>query len=85
MLKDLKAGLMFHWQTLDGSEAGTAVVMAVRTDREEGVSSEIEQYAALWLDARAEGGVQQGDTLTFMLGTDQRAYLSGREVELNPA
>jgi hypothetical protein len=75
-----KVGDRFHWS---GAETGgEAEVLEVRTDRQEGMSEEVEDYAALWLTARVLGGSQAGQTLTFVLGSDDRAYLDGKPVSV---
>lgn len=79
----MKIGQTFSWRFLDGSKEGTATVLDIRSDRQEGLAPEAEEYAASWMQARSLENNSSSPTLTFMLGTDGRAYHEGREVKLS--
>ena len=76
-------GQRLRWKYVDSNEpSADAVVVNVRTDREEGLSPEAWDYAALWIDAKY---VQDSPTLrpfTIVLGTDKLTYIEGKEVTI---
>lgn len=80
----MTTGQTFHWKSLDNTKQGVAVVVDISSDQEEGMSPEVEQYAARWMDARALYGDSSGEPLRFLLGTDERVYLGGQQVVLSP-
>ena len=83
MLKDqLEAGQHFHWSSSEDGTGGEAVVESVRTDRELGLSSESDQYVALWLTATGVVGSRVGQSFEILLGTDGKSYLEGKVVLL---
>ena len=75
-------GQTFRWRSPKETSEGVAVAIALRSDQEEGLSPEVDQYAARWMDARALQGPRSGEVITFLLGTDERVYLDGQEVFL---
>lgn len=77
----MTVGQRFRWSALDGTASGFAVVVDVRSSRQEGMSPEVEQYAARWLDALPLAGEDRG-ALTFVLGTDGCVYLNGSLVTI---
>lgn len=78
----MTVGQTFRWSALDGTGCGVVVVVAFRSDRQEGMSPEVESYAARWMEARpiSDGGM--GEVLMFLLGTDDFVYLDGTRVAL---
>ncbi len=84
LLKDaIRVGQRFHWTSLnDRSSTGIAIVKRVRSDQEEGVSPEIEDYAAQWIEAEGQSGTLEHQNFTVLLGTDGNSYLDGAQVEI---
>lgn len=76
-------GQRLRWRYADSNEPSeAAIVVNVRTDREEGLSPEAWDYAALWIDAKY---VQDSPTLrpfTIVLGTDKLTYIDGKEITI---
>jgi hypothetical protein len=59
-----------------------AVVVNVRTDREEGLSPEAMDYAALWIEAKYVQDSPKARPFTIELGTDKLTYIDGKEVTI---
>ena len=77
----IRIGQQFRWERLDAAgAAGTAIVRDVRSDRQEGMSPEIEQYVAAWIEAEGQSGPYRHDRFTVLLGTDGKSYLDGQEI-----
>ncbi len=84
MLKqEMAVGQRFRWTKLAGDRSsGTAVVCAVRSDEQEGMSPEVEDYAAAWIEAEGQSGAREHKPLTVLLGTDGKSYLEGDEISV---
>lgn len=84
----IRVGQRFRWsgsdegRSDDGSSSGTAIVKEVRSDQQEGMSPEVEQYAALWIEAEGRSGMRAGQRFTIVLGTDGKSYLDGKPVAI---
>lgn len=79
----MKVGQRFHWTKLGGDHSsGVAVVRAIRSDEQEGMSSEIEEYVAAWIEAEGESGTYEQQPLTVLLSTDGKSYLDGEEISV---
>jgi len=78
--RNVVPGQRFQWTENDGVVSGDAEVLGVRSDIQEGLSPEIEDYAARWMEAKGLSGVRVGETFTVMLGTDGKGYLDGKEI-----
>jgi hypothetical protein len=83
-----KPGDRFSFIYLD--EEGTlphrAVVERILSNREEGLSPEIDEYVADWLEALPldppPGSEDSVKSFTVMLGTNNKTYIQGRLVTL---
>ena len=67
----------------EGRQAFEAVVTGIRSDAQEGLSPESEEYAALWIEAQPIGSENSTAPFTIMLGTDGRSYMDGSEVSID--
>lgn len=54
----------------------------VLSDREEGMSPEIEDYAALWFEADGLSGMREHQSFTVILGTDGNSYIEGQQAAI---
>ena len=84
MKPDIKIGQRFQFVT---SEAGprttqTATVTRVLSDRQEGMSPEVDFYVADWIEAETHSSTGATVKLTFQLGTDENVYLYGQRTEI---
>ena len=59
-------------------------MIKVRTDREEGLSPEATDYAALWIDAKYLQDPPQAKPFTIVLGTDTLTYTHASMVPDSP-
>ena len=76
-------GQRLRWKYADSNEPSEdAVVVNVRTDREEGLSPEATDYAALWIEAKYVQDSPKARPFTIMLSTDKLTYIEGKEVTL---
>ena len=74
-------GQRLRWRYADSNESSEdAVVVNVRTDHEEGLSSEAMDYAALWIEAKYVRDSPKEKPFTIELGTDKLTYIEGKEV-----
>lgn len=79
----IKAGQEFRWRNdSDESLFGTATVRTVRSDGENGMSSAVEDYVAVWIEAEGKSGSLEHQTFTILLGTDGNSYLDGRQIAI---
>ena len=79
----IQVGQKFHWKSRsNGDYVGTAIVKSVRSDQEQGMSTEVEDYAAIWIEAQGESGSLANQAFTVLLGTDGNSYLEGREISV---
>ena len=83
-----KPGDRFSFSFLDeeGARSHRAVVERILSNREEGLSPEIDEYVADWLKALpldpAPGSDAPAKSFTVMLGTNNKTYIQGRLVTL---
>ena len=77
-------GQRLRWKYADSNNEPSedAVVVKIRTDREEGLSPEATDYAALWIEAKYVQDSPTARPFTIMLGTDKLTYIDGKEVTL---
>jgi hypothetical protein len=76
-------GQRLRWRYADSSVLSEdAEVVNVRTDREEGLSPEATDYAALWIEARYLQDPPQARPFTIVLGTDTLTYIEGKQVTI---
>ena len=76
-------GQRFRWKYADSNDPSEdAVVVNVRTDREEGLSPEAMDYVALWVEAKYVQDSPTARPFTIMLGTDKLTYIEGKEVTI---
>ena len=81
--KVIKAGQLFRWTRIaDVRSSGTAIVIAVKSDQEEGMSPETQDYAALWIEAEGRSGTSANEAFSVLLGTDGKSYLDGQEIQV---
>jgi hypothetical protein len=82
----LKSGQRFKFSVLSDppSAEREAVAVQVRSDRQEGLSPEVEDYMAYWVEAKEISGPDPAKHLLFACGTDERWYLDGKSVEITP-
>ena len=59
-----------------------ATVTRFLSDRQEGLSSEAEDYIFCWLEISPEPQGTLEQTQTIVLGADWKYYMDGREVEI---
>lgn len=79
----IQVGQRFRWKNLSNvSFSGTATVSGVRSDGEVGMSTEVEEYVAVWIEAEGQSGSLEHQTFTVLLGTDGNSYLDGRQVSI---
>jgi hypothetical protein len=82
-----KPGDRFSFSFLDeeGDLSHGAVVERILSNREEGLSPEIDEYVADWLEAFPLDPPDSGapvKSFTVMLGTNNKTYIQGRLVTL---
>ena len=83
-----KPGDRFSFSFLDeeGARSHRAVVESILSNREEGLSPEIDEYVADWLEALPldplPGSEAPLKSFTVMLGTNNKTYIQGRLVTL---
>ena len=76
-------GQRLRWKYADSNELSEeAVVVNVRTDREEGLSPEATDYVALWVEAKYVQDSPPARPFTIVLGTDKLTYIEGKEVTI---
>ncbi len=76
---DIIVGQRLQWKRSSDEDEKLAIVTAVRTNEEEGLGRQIEDFASLWVDVRGLSK-ESGPAFTIMLGTDGKAYLDGEEI-----
>jgi hypothetical protein len=83
-----KPGDRFSFSFLDeeGDRSHEAVVQSILSNSEEGLSPEIDEYVADWLEALPLDSPAESDapvkSFTVMLGTNNKTYIQGRLVSL---
>jgi hypothetical protein len=76
-------GQRLGWKYTDSNELSEdAVVVNVRTNREEGLSPEAMDYAALWIEAKYVQDSPKARPFTIELATDKLTYIDGKEVTI---
>jgi hypothetical protein len=76
-------GRRLRWRYADSNELSKdALVVNVRTDREEGPSPEEMDYAALWIEAKYVHASPTARPFTIELATDKLTYIEGKEVTI---
>jgi hypothetical protein len=55
-------------------------VTALKSTQEEGMSSQVADYATQWIEAQGQRGKLQARTFTVVLGIDGISYLDGQKV-----
>ena len=76
-------GQRLRWKYADSNEpSADAVVVKIRTDREEGLSPEATDYAALWIEAKYVQDALTERPFTILLGTDMLTYIEGKQVTI---
>jgi len=79
---EITIGQHFSWKPVGSIQmAERAIVTGVRSDRQEGLAPEVEEYAAFWIEARSVGRSSQ-KPFTIMVGTDGKNYVDGSEVSI---
>ena len=76
--RKIEIGERFSWALVGGGPVSEAVVTGLRSDHQEGLSPESEDYAALWIEARAIGSDPSPSHFTVMIGTDGKSYIEGQ-------
>jgi hypothetical protein len=77
-------GQRLRWRYAGSNEPSEdAVVVNVRTDREEGLSPEAMDYVALWIEAKYVQDSPKGRPFTIELGTDELTYIEGKAVTID--
>jgi hypothetical protein len=78
-----QVGQHFRWMSAgERSSSGTAVLRRVLSDRDGGISPEIEAYAALWFEADRLSGMREHQSFTIVLGTDGNSYIEGQQTAI---
>jgi hypothetical protein len=76
----------FSFPDEEGELSHRAVVEKILSNREEGLSPEIDEYVADWIEALPLGPLPDSDapvkSFTVMLGTNNKTYIQGRLVTL---
>jgi hypothetical protein len=81
MKSDIKIGQQFEFAIhSDEGLRQKAVVTRVLSNREEGLSPEVDDYMADWIEARTLS--EQPKTLVFVLANDGKVYLDGERVDI---
>jgi hypothetical protein len=81
--RPIAIGQRLRWKYTDSNEPSEdAVVVKIRTDREEGLSPEATDYAALWIEAKYVQDSPTARPFTILLSTDKLTYIEGKEVTL---
>jgi hypothetical protein len=76
-------GQRLRWRYADSNESSEdAVVVNVRTDREEGLSPEALDYAALWIEAKYVQDPPNARPFTIELATDMLTYIGGKQITI---
>ncbi len=74
----------FSFPDEEGGQSHAAVVERILSNREEGLSPEIDEYVADWLEAlpldQPPGSGAPVKSFTVMLGTNNKTYIQGRLV-----
>ena len=70
----------FSFPDEEGGQSHGAVVERILSNREEGLSPEIDEYVADWLEALPLDAPVK--SFTVMLGTNNKTYIQGRLVTL---
>jgi hypothetical protein len=74
-------GQRLRWRHADSNDfSEDAVVVKVRSDRDEGLSPEALDYAALWIEAKYVQDSAKAGSFTIMLGTDDLTYIEGKQI-----
>ncbi len=82
LASSIKVGQHFRWNCEANGTAGEAVVAGIRNDRQEGLSTEVEEYVALWIEANGRIGSRAQQSFEILLGTDGQSYLDGTAVTI---
>ena len=84
MKSEIKIGQRFQFVTPEEEPRITqsATVTRVLSNREEGLSPEVDLYIEDWIEAERRSATGSTVTLTFALGTDGHVYLDGRRTEI---
>ena len=76
-------GGALRWKYADSNDfSADAVVVNVQTDREEGLSPEAWDYAALSIESKYVEDSQNAKPFTIELGTDRLTYIQGKEITI---
>ena len=76
-------GQRLRWRYAGSDEPSEdAVVVNVRTDREEGLSPEAMDYAALWIEAKYVQDSPKAKPFTILFCTDKLPYIEGKEIAI---
>ena len=80
MPNQIRAGQYFQWSFADGRSGGEAVVTSTKTDQQQGLSPESEEYAALWIEATGTSGFRSGQSFEILVAVDGKSYLDGQAI-----
>jgi hypothetical protein len=81
MESEIKIGQQFDFAIhADKGSRQKAVVTRVLSNREEGLSPEVDDYMADWIEARTLS--EPPKTLVFVLANDGKVYLNGERVDI---
>ena len=82
-MNDLQPGDQIDIAFADApGQSARATVSGFRSDQQEGLSPEAENYVFCWLEISAEHQGSLGQTQVIVLGADWKYYMDGREVEI---
>lgn len=82
-LRDFKAGDTAAVTFEDSHEvAFNAIITGFASDRDEGMSPEIQDYVACWINVKNLGSNSAAKQREITLGTDYQLYLDGSKVTL---
>ena len=80
MPNQIQTGQPFQWSFADGRSGGEAVVTSSKTDQQQGLSPEAEDYIALWIEATGTSGLRSGQSFEILLAVDGKSYLDGQAI-----
>jgi hypothetical protein len=84
MQSTIKVGQRFKFTVLtdEAPSERQGVVIRVLSNREEGLSLDVDQYMSYWIEAHELPETESSMALVFVRGTDGKAYLDGKVTEV---
>lgn len=84
MQATVEVGQRFKFTVLtdDAVTERHGVVIRVRSNREEGLGLDVDQYMSYWVEAHELPETELSTTLVFVRGVDGKVYLDGKATEV---